>query len=150
MREHLPDRRMEWRSSTHGLSDEERTLLRRYMDAHARGGVDGLTALLRDDLRFAMPPEPGSWVGRDVIVQAWVDGGFGSAAFGEWRCVLTWANRQPAVAAYLRRPDDTAFRAFAIDVLRIDQGFVAEITTFPIGSCPGFELPPTLEDRRPR
>jgi RNA polymerase sigma-70 factor (ECF subfamily) len=146
MRQHLPDRRLEWSSSTHGLSDEERRTLQRYMDAHARGDVGGLAALLREDLHFAMPPQPGSWVGRDLIVQAWIDGGFGSASFGEWRCVLTRANRQPAVASYLRRPNDTRFRVFAVDVLRIEAGLVTEITAFPADSCRGFDLPPTLDD----
>ncbi len=146
MRQHLPDRRLEWSSSTHGLSGEERRTLQRYMDAHARGDVEGLAALLREDLHFAMPPQPGSWVGRDLIVQAWIDGGFGSASFGEWRCVLTRANRQPAVASYLRRPNDTRFRVFAVDVLRIEAGLVTEITAFPADSCRGFDLPRTLDD----
>jgi RNA polymerase sigma-70 factor (TIGR02960 family) len=146
MREQLPDRRLQWRRSRQGLTGQERRTLQRYLDAHTKGDISGLTALLREDLRFAMPPEPGSWVGRDVIVQAWVDGGFGSASLGQWRCLPTWANRQPAVAAYLRRPDDTEFRLTVIDVLRLENGLIAEITAFPADSCPAFDLPPTLDD----
>ena len=41
-------------------------------------------------------------------------------------CVPTAANRMPAAASYLRRPGDSEFRAFKIDVLRVgrraDQG----------------------------
>jgi RNA polymerase sigma-70 factor (TIGR02960 family) len=146
MREQLPDRRLDWSPSRQGLTGQERRTLQRYVDAHTKGDIHGLTALLREDLRFAMPPEPGSWVGRDAVARMWVDGGFGSASFGEWRCLLTWANRQPAVAAYLRRPDDTEFRLAVIDVVRLENGLIAEITAFPSESCPAFDLPPTLDD----
>ena len=53
-------------------------LAERYVDAHERSDVPALAALLHDDLRFSMPPEPGAYVGRDEIVKFWVDGGFGS------------------------------------------------------------------------
>jgi hypothetical protein len=92
-----------------------------------------------------MPPEPGGWVGRDTIVQSWVDSGFGSDILGRWRCRLTWANRQPAIASYLRRPGDTGFRAFAVDVLTVHDGLVTEITAFPWSVCQPFGLPATLE-----
>ena len=36
----------------------------------------------------------------------------------------------PAAASYLRRPGDSLFRAFKLDVLRLDDGAIAEITTF--------------------
>ncbi|MDF2979344.1 MAG: polymerase subunit sigma-70, partial [Actinomycetospora sp.] len=53
MREQLPDRRLDWRSpATHELSDDEREVLKSYIDAHERNDIDGLTSLLRDDLRF--------------------------------------------------------------------------------------------------
>ena len=54
------------------------------------------------------------------------------------------ANRQPAAACYLRRPGETAFRAFAIDVLRIEDGEIAEITAFEPDLFPAFGLPLTL------
>ena len=64
----------------------------------------------------------------------------------DWRCLLTSANGQPAVAIYLRRPGDSVYRAFALDVLRIANGLVAEITTFEDGVFPAFDLPTTLGD----
>jgi RNA polymerase sigma-70 factor (TIGR02960 family) len=146
MRQQLPDRRLDWRAtSREELSHHQRTLLQRYMDAHADGDPQALAALLREDLRFAMPPEPGTWVGRDGIVAAWVGGGFGAESLGRWRCRLTWANRQPAVASYLRRPGDTEFRAFAVDVLTVQDGLVSEITAFPWSACEAFGLPATLD-----
>ncbi len=70
-----------------------------------------------------MPPQPGVWVGRDDVVGGWVEGGFGDPErIGDFRCTLTFANRQPAVAYYLREPGEDTFRAFAIDVLTIADG----------------------------
>lgn len=36
----------------------------------------------------------------------------------------------PTPASYLRRPGDSEFRAFKFDVLRMEQGVLAEIRTF--------------------
>ena len=41
---------------------------------------------------------------------------------GEWRLVATRANRMPCAASYLRRPGDTVFRAFKLDVMRASDG----------------------------
>ena len=145
MREKLPDRRLDWRSSPEReLTDDERVLVRRYIEAHASGDAHGLAAILSEDLRFAMPPEPGTWVGRDAIMRDWISGGFGSESFGVWQCEFIRANRQPAIVAYLRRPGDTEFRAFGIDVLTIKDGLVTDIIGFPIEVCRGFQLSPTL------
>ena len=58
MREQLPDRRLDWRSpATHELSNDERGVVKSYIDAHERNDLDGLMSLLRDDLRFAMLPD---------------------------------------------------------------------------------------------
>ena len=74
-----------------------------------------------------MPPQPGVWEGRDTVVQSWIDGGFGSESFGSMRCVVTRANRQPAAAAYVRKPGDQAYAALALDVLRIVDGTVSDV-----------------------
>jgi RNA polymerase sigma-70 factor (ECF subfamily) len=64
--------------------------------------------------------------------------------FGQWRLVPTWANRQPAAACYLRRPGETGYQAFSIDVLRVEDGKVVEITAFAAELFPAFGLPATL------
>lgn len=48
---------------------------------------------------------------------------------------------QPAVANYLKRPGESDYRALALDVLRIEDGLVAEIVTFPPDVFPRFALP---------
>ena len=74
-------------------------------------------------------------------MQSWVDGGFGAESFGSMRCVVTRANRQPAVACYVRRPGDDAAAPLALDVLRIQEGTIAEIVTFGPEVFAAFNLP---------
>ena len=66
LREHLPERRLDWRRARMP-DDHERHLLERYMDAWNRTDVDALVALLARDARFTMPPSPGWYAGRDGI-----------------------------------------------------------------------------------
>lgn len=63
---------------------------------------------------------------------------------GVLRCLLTRANGRPAVADYLRRWDDTIFRPFALSVLRIEHGELAEVTAFAMDSFARFDLPASL------
>jgi RNA polymerase sigma-70 factor (ECF subfamily) len=64
--------------------------------------------------------------------------------FGEWRLVPAWANRQPAAISYLRRAGDTRFRVFKVDVLRVRDGLIGEITTFDGRLFEAFGVPETL------
>ena len=58
---------------------------------------------------------------------------------------------QPAAAAacYLRRPGDSVFRAFKLDVLRTDGDQVAETTTFGPELFGAFGLPEVLPEVLP-
>ncbi len=142
LKDHLPEHRTEWAAGN--PSAQERALLARYVSATEEGDMQELAATLHEELRFSMPPEPGVWTGRDTVMAAWIEGGFGSEAIGEFKLRLTRANRQPAVANYLRKPGDTAYRAFAIDVLTIADGAVIDIVTFGSGVFATFGLPPEL------
>jgi RNA polymerase sigma-70 factor (ECF subfamily) len=143
LKKHLPERRLEWAAGT-DPDEAERALLQRYMEATERGDAQAVAAILSDDVRFSMPPEPGLYVGRDVVVGSWVQGGFGAEWFGRFRCMPTRANRQPAVACYLRHPGESDFRLLAIDVLRIENGAIAEIMGFGVEALSAFGLPETL------
>jgi hypothetical protein len=57
------------------------------------------------------------------------------------------ANRMPAAANYLREHGGTEFRAFKVDLLRVGDGGIAEVTTFDAKLFPQFGLPPVLEQR---
>jgi hypothetical protein len=69
---------------------------------------------------------------------------FGVESAGEWRLLPTAANRLPAAASYLREPGASEFRAFKLDVMRVVDGKVAEVTTFGYALFPHFGLPPVL------
>ncbi len=143
MREHLPERRSEWPADVDATA-AERALLDRYVEHSENPDPAGLKALLSEDVRFSMPPQPGVWEGRDRVVDSWVSGGFGTGTFGSLRCVLTRANRQPAVACYVRRPGDDRYTPMAIDVLRVAGGAVADIVTFDGSVFGWFGLPEAL------
>src|SRR5919109_4914180 len=140
MREHLPEQRLEWAPGSDPTA-AERELLDRYVTYSERADVYGLASILHDDVRFAMPPQPDVWHGRDGVVQCWVDGGFGTEAFGSPRHVITRANRQPAVACYVRRPGDDVYAPMAIDLLRFREGAVADIVVFGPEVFAAFGLP---------
>ncbi len=144
LRKHLPADRDAWPHSAETTA-AERDLLARYIDCSERLDVGGLAALLHSGVRFSMPPLPGTWTGKSAVVQCWVDGGFGAETFGSMRCVLTHANGQPAIAAYVRMPGDATYEPLAIEVLRLRDGFVTEVVTFDRTVFQHFDLPATLD-----
>jgi RNA polymerase sigma-70 factor (ECF subfamily) len=125
------------------LSSDERDLLARYVDAHSRCDAAAMAALVRDDVRVTMPPHPMCYQGLDSLAPLY-ELAFGPNRMGDWRVVPTSANRQPTAACYLRRPGETVFRAFKLDVLRVEGDAIAESTTFDASLFPAFGLPPTL------
>ena len=127
LRDHLGERRTDWAPASQP-SEDERELLRRYVEAHERADADALAELLREDVRLTMPPHPTWYDGREAVMVA-TRQGF-DPAFGELGTVVANANRQPAVAHYLRAPGDSRHRALALDLLRLEGGHVAEITSF--------------------
>ena len=84
-----------------------------------RADVAAMAEMLREDVRIAMPPLPFWFNGKETFVPGLKAGLMDP---GEWRLVAIGANRSPAMATYLRAWDETEFRAFKIDVLRIEDG----------------------------
>jgi len=144
MQGHLPSQRSQWTAAA--PTSEERLLLDQFIDAHERCDADAAIAIAARDIRITMPPQPMCFDGLDVIGPA-LRAAFGRERDGDWRLVPTMANRMPTAASYLRRPGDTLFRAYKFDVLRVEGGAIAEITTFGVVMFPVFGLPPILPDR---
>ncbi|CAL9471143.1 ECF RNA polymerase sigma factor SigG [Actinosynnema sp. ALI-1.44] len=146
VREQLPGRRLDWRSpATHELSGNERGVVKSYIEAHERNDLDALTSLLRDDLRFAMLPESGTATAtaKDAV-DGWVSGGLFQPGHDDWRGIATTVNLMPAAGLYLRTPGDPTYRLFAVSVLRVVDGKIAEITGFDAAGNPWLGLPQAL------
>ncbi|MGI5326165.1 sigma-70 family RNA polymerase sigma factor [Actinomadura nitritigenes] len=147
LRERLPERRDAWARGT-DPSKAERALIDRYMKAAVDGDMAAMTAMLREDVRITMPPNPLWFGGRDAII------GMLSQTFdpsspayiGRWRHLPARANGQLALGGYVQRPGTRVYRAQVMDVLRIEDGLIAEITSFEPHLFPAFGLPLTLTD----
>src|SRR5262245_12778503 len=144
LRARLPSRKPAW-PSTVDASAAERDLLKKYVEAGEAADFRALESIIRADATFRMPPDFGAAEGRDEMFRLWIEDGFGSERFGRLRCVVTHANLQPAVAAYVCRPGDSTWRALALDVLRIEDGLITEIVTFVPDNFPAFGLPLILD-----
>jgi len=128
LKQHLPERRVEW-AETRTPDADEQLLLERYMDAWRRMDVDALVALLAEDARLAMPPTPAWYSGRAAIAAFLANLPFRPSARRHIH-VPTRANRQPAFAVFLAGDPGTAPRPFALEVLRLEDGLIAEIDIF--------------------
>jgi RNA polymerase sigma-70 factor (ECF subfamily) len=112
------------------------------MDAWEQKDAQALTALLRDDARWAMPPAPLWFDGRAAIARLFEL--FPLERLGDIRMVTAAANRQPAVAGYVRREGESVFRLTGLMVLRMEGDQIAEVTSFSPPLISAFHLPPTL------
>jgi RNA polymerase sigma-70 factor, ECF subfamily len=106
--------------------DELRATVDRFASAWERADIDALKAMLAEDARFAMPPHPTWFIGRDEIADFLRDRPFRSA----WRerVVPTRANGQLAFGHYAR--DDGRFVAHALSVLSLRGREIADLTVF--------------------
>jgi len=147
MREHLPEGRLDWSARAgQGLNEEERRLVAAYVRANESLDIDGLGALLREDLRFAMPPQPGvqGRSGRN-------DQGLGGRRLWPGRLrrleMRNHGGQRPAgsgdVPATSRGFDVRSLPS--MDVLRIEDGLIAEIITFDSEVLDWLRLPRQLQ-----
>jgi RNA polymerase sigma-70 factor (ECF subfamily) len=124
-------------------TEDERAVLQKFMDAFERADAAALTALLREDARLTMPPAL-MWFDGRRSVMALYEQLLGPDSFGDFRLVPTAANRQLAAAAYLRARGKSEYRLAGLNVLRIEDGRIAEVTSFRPDLCAAFGLPNKL------
>jgi RNA polymerase sigma-70 factor (ECF subfamily) len=111
-------------------------LLRAYIRSWEEHDVDGLVALLRDDIRFAMPPWA-TWFDDRVELETFLRGPRFTARWSEgFRVIETRANGQLALAFHVRD------RPHSIQLVNTRDDRIAEVITF-IGAAyfRGFEVP---------
>ncbi|MEV5573188.1 sigma-70 family RNA polymerase sigma factor [Spirillospora sp. NPDC052269] len=152
LKQRLPSRRAEWQAGE-DPSAAERRLVKRYIDVMERGDLttvaQAMADLMAEDVRVTMPPLPLFYADRQEFytgVSAYLDPASPLYA-GQWRSVPTRANLQPAVAHYVRPPGAAAFEAQVLDVLRVEDGLIVEITAFDPHLFPRFGLPLVLPNR---
>jgi RNA polymerase sigma-70 factor (TIGR02960 family) len=122
-------------------SPAEAAVIERFVDAFERFDLDRLVALLTEDARLAMPPEPFEFRGPRAIA------GYLRAHLGgqELKLVPARANHQPALALYLPDPCAPIWRASSFVVLTLRGNRVSLITRFgDRGLLARFGLPRTL------
>ena len=129
--------------SPSGITEADRALLTAFIEAHERQDPVAALAVIREDIRVAMPPNPGLFTGKEAIAGLMAHA-FDPSIFGDWKLLPTAANRMPAAASYVRRAEGDVYLPFKLDVLRTGGGLIAEITTFDASLFDRFGLPPAL------
>jgi RNA polymerase sigma-70 factor (ECF subfamily) len=124
--------------------EEERELLTRYVDAFERYDMEALTSLIHEDATQSMPPYELWLRGRDDIFGWWW--GRGIACKGSKVIPAPAANGLPAFGQYKPREDGNGYEPWALQVVRIENGAIAELTFFLSTEevFPLFGLPPSL------
>jgi RNA polymerase sigma-70 factor (ECF subfamily) len=127
------------------LSEHDRELLARYVDAFQRYDMDALTALIHEDATQSMPPYELWLRGREDILGWWV--GPGAACRGSRVLPTLTANGSPAFGQYKPSETGSGYDPWALQVLEVAGGRVVEFTFFLSTETifPLFGLPPRLE-----
>jgi RNA polymerase sigma-70 factor (ECF subfamily) len=123
-------------------SAAERELIARLTRAYDAGDVDGIVALLTDDVQLRMPPVPLEYRGRELAARF-----LSVVAFRQgrtYRLAATRANGQPAFGSYVRDPLTGVAHANGLLVLTLAGDRISAITRFDNSVLPRFGLPRTL------
>ncbi len=127
-------------------SAAERLLVERMTRAFEAADVDGILALLTDDVWLTMPPLPLEYQGTDLAARFLTATAFRPG----WtaRLIATRANRQPAFGFYARDPGTGLFSTVGLMVLTLSGSRVCAMTRFDAGTLPRFGLPLNLHSGR--
>lgn len=112
------------------LTDEQRQLLDRYVDAFWRKDVDAITRLFTEDAVWEMPPFTGWYQGPRTIAEL-VDTQCPGGSY-DMPMVATTCNGQPAYGLYLREdgPDGDVYKPFQLHVLELEGPRVKHTVVF--------------------
>jgi RNA polymerase sigma-70 factor, ECF subfamily len=126
------------------LDESDRELLARYVEAFQAYDMDALTSLIHEDATQSMPPYDLWLSGRDDIFTWWL--GPGSGCRGSRVIPTVTANGSPAFGQYKPSESGSGFDPWALQVLEIKDGRIAELTFFLDTErlFPLFGLPPSL------
>ena len=122
--------------------DVERELLARLVHAFEDANVDGIVALMAEDVWLRMPPVPLEYQGQELAGRFFAAVAFRSGR--RYRLIPTRANRQPAFGVYLHEPLTDLWRAFGFLVITTSGDRITAITRFDNAVLPHFGLPRTM------
>lgn len=127
------------------LDERDRELLARYVDAFESYDMDALVTLIHDDATQSMPPYELWLSGRGDILDWWV--GPGAGCRGSRVLTTTTANGLPAFGQYKPSESGSGHDPWALQVLRLRDGRIAEFTFFLATETlfPLFGLPARLD-----
>ncbi|MGH2787759.1 MAG: sigma-70 family RNA polymerase sigma factor [Actinomycetota bacterium] len=126
------------------IDEGQQALLARYVDAFERYDLDSLTALLREDATWSMPPYE-LWLRTHQDIHKWCLGpGIGCRGS---RLIPTLANGSPAFGQYKPGGTGGSYEPWSLQVLEISAGQIVGVSFFLDTSrlFPLFGLPPRLE-----
>jgi len=123
-------------------SAAEQRLVDRLSRAFESADVDGIVALLTEDVWLTMPPLPLEYQGRELAAQFLTATAFRPG----WtaRLIPTRANGQPAFGFYARDPQTGGFYTVGLMVLTLSGTRISAMTRFDGSSLPRFGLPASL------
>ena len=122
----------------------EADLIARLTRAYDTGDVDGVVALLTEDVWVRMPPVPLEYQGRELAARFLAAVSFRQGR--TYRLVATRANGQPAFGAYVRDPQAPVLHAIGLLVVTLAGERVCAMTLFDKSVLARFGLPRTLPD----
>jgi RNA polymerase sigma-70 factor (ECF subfamily) len=126
------------------MDDAQRRLLVRYVDAFERYDMDSLTALLREDATWSMPPYE-LWLRGHLDIRRWCLGpGIGCRGS---RLIPTAASGSPAFGQYKPTGTGGGHVPWSLQILELSGGRITGISFFLDTArwFPLFGLPPALD-----
>jgi RNA polymerase sigma-70 factor (ECF subfamily) len=121
-------------------SPAEEAIVAKFVSAYESADIDGLVALLTDDVFMSMPPMPLEYAGRDAVTR------FCAVLFAAGRridLVPTRANGQPAFGSYVTDPAGIRHATGLVTITTAGDR-VCAMSRFETTVLPWFGLPRTL------
>jgi RNA polymerase sigma-70 factor (ECF subfamily) len=122
----------------------EQELVERLTGAFEAADVDGIVALLTDDVWLTMPPLPLEYQGRELAAQFFTATAFRPGWTG--RLIATRANGQPAFGFYVRDPEAGVSHTVGLLVITLSGARICAMIRFDGNTLPRFGLPAALPD----
>ena len=125
-------------------SAAEQRLVDQLSAAFENADVDGIVALLTEDVWLTMPPLPLEYQGPELAARFLTATAFRPG----WtaRLIPARANGQPAFGFYARDPATGRYYTVGLMVLTLSGGQISAMTRFDASTLPRFGLPVTLEN----